>query len=273
MEAPVLNNEDRFALSVTGGVHLVLLIFFLLYTLSLDKNVRPSFIEVEFGEFQAGTPAEYAEQQAEQVATRPNPSETQPENPVPEKPEPVEEQQATTDETTKPVDVPDQEEVVDEEELKTPETDKVDPQKETAAEEEEEIAVPPKTEKAEVQQEGVETSGDERGTSGRVNASQGTGNETEKTAPYQLELEGLSRAQYSTPLPENTTNANAIITLVFEVTPNGNVVNIFPRRKSGNPEIDQEAIQTLRNWKFSRLPSGVPQQNQKGSITFRFVVE
>ncbi len=71
MKGPDLNNEDRFALAITGGVHVVLFVIFVLYTFSIEANVRPSFIEVEFGEFQTGTPAEYAEEQAEEVATRP----------------------------------------------------------------------------------------------------------------------------------------------------------------------------------------------------------
>ena len=139
MEKPNLNSEDRFALSVTGGIHVALVIFFLLYTFTIDTNVRPSFIEVDFGEFQTGTPAQYAEEQAEQVATRPDPSETEPDDPEPVEPDPVEEQQSTTEETTKPVDVPDQTEEIQEEEIKTPETDKVDPNEETATEEQKEV--------------------------------------------------------------------------------------------------------------------------------------
>ena len=112
MQAPSIKKEDRFALAVSGAIHAVLVVVFLFYTFSIETNVRPSFIEVEFGEFQTGTPTQYAEQKAEQVATRPDPSETEPENPEPEKPDPVEEQQATTEETTKPVDTPDQQEEV-----------------------------------------------------------------------------------------------------------------------------------------------------------------
>ena len=74
MKVPTLKNEDRFALAITGGVHVVLFVIFLLYTFSINSNVRPSFIEVEFGEFRSGTPTEYAEEKAEQVATRPDPS-------------------------------------------------------------------------------------------------------------------------------------------------------------------------------------------------------
>lgn len=264
--------EDRFAMAVTGGLHVVLVVFFLIYTFSIESNVRPSFIEVEFGEFQSGTPAEYAEEQAEQVATRPNPSETEPENPEPEEPEPVEQQQSP-EETTKPVDAPEQTEEVEAEVVETPETDKVDPQEETATEDPEEVTVPPKTEEDEVQQEGAETSGDEAGNTGEVNADQGTGNEQEKSAPYELNWEGdIERNPMVQPLPDNTTDSEATITIRFEVKPDGAIGRIVPLKKM-NPELEREVMRTLRSWRFSRLPSGVPQQSQWGTITFRFVFD
>lgn len=273
MEEPTLKEEDRFALAVTGGLHVVLFVFFLLYTFSIEANVRPSFIEVEFGEFQTGTPTQYAEQKAEEVATRPDPSETEPENPEPEKPDPVEEQKKTTEETTKPVDAPDQKEDVQEEEVKTPETDKVDPREETASEEQKEVTVPPKTEKDEVQQEGAETSGDEQGNTGEVNADQGTGNEQEKSAPYELQWEGdIERNPTVQPLPDNTTDEEATIIIRFEVKPDGSIGRIIPLKKM-NPELEREVMRTLRSWRFKPLPPGVPQQSQYGTITFRFVIE
>lgn len=268
-----IKEEDRFALAITGGVHLVLLVFFLLYTFSMNQNVRPSFIEIEFGEFRTGTLAEQAEVKNEQVATSPNPSETQPEEPQPEKPEPVKEQQTTTTETVKPVDAPDQKEEVKEDPVKTPETDKVDPKKEAETKEKEEVTVPPKTRKDEVQQEGAETSGDTEGNEGAVDADQGTGNEPEKSAPYELKWDGdIERAPMVQPLPENTADLEATITIKFEVKPDGTIGRIVPLRKM-NPELEREVMRTLRNWRFSGLPSGVPQQSQWGTITFRFVLE
>lgn len=274
MEKPVLNKEeDRFALAVTGGVHAVLFVIFLLYTFSVESNVRPSFIEVEFGEFRTGTPAEYAEEQAEDVATRPNPSETEPDDPEPDEPDPVEEQQETVEEVTKPVDAPEQTEEIDAEVVETPETDKVDPQEETSTEEPNEVTVPPKTEEDEVQQEGAETSGDEEGNTGELNADQGTGNDQEKSAPYELNWEGdIERNPAVQPLPENTTDEEATITIRFEVRPDGTVGRIIPLKKM-NPELEREVMQKLRSWRFSRLPSGVPQESQWGTITFRFVLE
>lgn len=274
MKQSVLNKEeDRFALAVTVGVHAILFVIFLFYTFTIEASVRPSFIEVEFGEFRTGTPTEYAEKQAEEVATRPNPSETEPENPEPEEPKPVEEQQESPEETTKPVDVPDQTEKVEEEPVKTPETNKVDPQENPATEEPKEVTIPPKTEEEEVQKEGAKTSGDEEGNTGELNANQGTGNDQEKSAPYELSWEGdIERDPMVQPLPDNTTDEEATITIRFEVKPDGSIGRIVPLKKM-NPELEREVMRTLRSWRFTRLPSGVPQESQWGRITFRFVLE
>ncbi|MGM0545591.1 MAG: energy transducer TonB family protein [Bacteroidota bacterium] len=272
-ESDFKKEEGRFALAVTGGLHVVLFVIFLLYSFSIESNVRPSFIEVEFGEFRSGTPAEYAEEQAEEVATQPNPSETEPDDPEPEEPEPVEEQQETTEEVVKPVDAPEEVEEVEAEVVETPETDKVDPQEETATEETNEVTVPPKTEEDETQQEGAETSGDEEGNTGELNADQGTGNDQDKSAPYELNWEGdIERNPTVQPLPDNTTDEEATITIRFEVKPDGSVGRIIPLKKM-NPELEREVMRTLRSWRFSRLPSGVPQESQWGTITFRFVLE
>ncbi|MDX1618393.1 MAG: TonB family protein [Balneolaceae bacterium] len=268
-----IKEEDRFALAVTAGLHFILILFFVLYSFNITQEVRPSFIEVEFGEFRSGTMAEYSQQQAEQVATRPDPSETQPQEPQPEPPQPEEQQQTTTEETTKPVDAPDQTQEIQEEELETPETDKVDPREQASQQEQEEVTVPPKTEKAETVQEGKETSGDEQGTRGDLNADQGSGTDTDKSSPYNLSFEGeIDRAPMVQPMPQNVAEIEATLTIRFQVNPDGSIGRIIPLKKM-NPELEREVIKTLRSWRFSRLPSGVPQQPQWGTITFRFVLE
>ena len=268
-----IKKEDRFAFAISLGFHLVLAVFFILYTFNLDADVRPSFIEIELGEYRTGTLTEYSEVKAEQVATRPDPSETQPENPQPDEPQPTEQKQTTTKETTKPVNAPEQKENVQEEELKTPKTDKVDPNQKAEQKEQEEITVPPKTEKEETVKEGQKTSGDEEGTKGKVSTEQGSGNDSEKSAPYELRWEGdIERDPMVQPLPDNTADEEATITVRFEVKPDGTIGRIIPLRKM-NPELEREVMRTLRSWRFSRLPSGVPQQSQWGTITFRFVFE
>lgn len=265
--------DDRFALKITLGVNAILLIFSLLYTFDMDANVRPSYIEIEFGEFQTGQLAEYSEVQNEEVAQRPNPSETEPEDPVEEVPEPEETPQQENIEETKPVDLADQLEEVEAEEIKTPETDEIDPTQQETEPQEEEVEIPPVAQENEIVTEGADESGDVDGARGDLNSDQGIGNDEDKTSPYELEWEGdLDRSPMVQPLPENSSNTEAVITVRFEVRPDGTVGRIIPLRKM-NPELEREVMSTLRSWRFSRLPGGVPQQTQWGTITFRFVFD
>ncbi len=268
------DKEDRFGLTVTGGIHLVLLIIALLYNISFDIDNRPAYIEVTLGEFRSGTIAQQAEVQREQVATRPNPAETQPDNPNPDIVQPAEVPQTPEDETTKPVDLPDQlEEVISDDVVETPETDIIDPRNVEVTEDVIEEEVPPQTIEAEQIQEGVTESGDVRGTRGDVDVDQGTGNNPDRSAPYDLQWEGdLERSPMVQPLPGNQTNEEATITIRFEVNPDGSLGRVIPLRKM-NPELEREVMRTLRSWRFSRLPSGVPQEAQWGTITFRFVLD
>ncbi|MDR9417674.1 energy transducer TonB [Gracilimonas sp.] len=265
--------NDRFALKVTLSVNTILLILSLLYTFDMNANVRPSYIEVEFGEYKTGQLAEYSEVQNEEVAQRPNHSETEPEEPVEEVPEPEVTPQTTTEEETKPVDLPDQVEEIQEEEVTTPETDKIDPTQQETDPQEEEVEVPPVAQENETVTEGAQESGDEEGARGDMNSDQGIGNDEDKTSPYELSWEGdIDRSPMVQLLPENSANTEAVITVRFEVRPDGTVGRIIPLKKM-NPELEREVMSTLRTWRFSRLPSGVPQQAQWGTITFRFVFD
>ncbi len=269
-----IDKEDRFGWGVTGAIHIVLLIIALLYTVNFDIDNRPAYMEVTLGEFRSGTIAEQAEVQREQVATRPNPAETQPEDPDPEITQPIETPQTPEEETTKPVELPEEvEEIVSEDVVETPETDIIDPQVVEVTEDIIEEVVPPESREAEQVQEGVTESGDERGTRGDVDVDQGTGTNPDRSAPYNLEWEGeLDRTPMVQPLPSNQTNEEAVITIRFEVNPDGSLGRVIPLRKM-NPELEREVMRTLRSWRFSRLPAGVPQEAQWGVITFRFVLD
>ncbi|NBC04439.1 MAG: TonB family protein [Bacteroidetes bacterium] len=268
-----IDEEDRFGVGITAAIHIVILIIAILYTIEPDMN-RAAFMEVTLGEFRSGTLAQQSEVQNEQVATRPNPSEVEPEEVDPEITQPAETPQNPVEETTKPVDLPDQEEEIPEEEtVETPETDVINPENEEETEEVVEEVVPPQTQEDEQIEEGVEDSGDERGTSGDPNVDQGPGNTPDKSAPYDLQWEGeLNRTPMVQPLPNNQTNEEAVITIRFEVHPDGSLGRVIPLKKM-NPELEREVMRTLRSWRFSRLPSGVPQEPQWGTITFRFVLE
>lgn len=269
-----IDEEDRFGWSITGALHLILLIFAIIYNINFDVDNRPAYMEVTLGEFRSGTIAQQAEQQEEEVATRPNPAEEEPEDPDPEITQPTETPQQPEEEATKPVELTEQvEEIQDDEVVETPETDVVDPQTAEVTEEIEEIDIPPKTEEDEQIQQGVTESGDVRGLQGDVNVDQGTGTTPDRSAPYDLQWEGeLDRSPMVQPLPSNPTNDEAVITVRFEVNPDGSLGRVFPLRKM-NPELEREVMRTLRSWRFSRLPSGVPQEPQWGTITFRFVLD
>jgi len=271
MNKPKFTKDDSFALTVTLSVSIVLVLFSLWYTLDMNQNFRPSFIEVEFGEFKTGTLAEFSEVKEEKVAQRPNPSEVETEKPIEEAPKPEDQPVQPTEEITKPVDLPDQVEEVIEEKVETPKTEVVDPTKEVAEEVKEEVEIPPQAKKDLEVSDGAKESGDVKGNTGETNADAGTGADDDKSAPYELKWEGnIERDPMVQPLPQNTANTQGVISVRFEVKPDGSVGRIFPIKKM-NPELEREVQQTLRSWKFSKLPSGVPQQAQWGTITFRFV--
>jgi len=268
------DSEDRFGWAITGGLHLILLIFALIYTINFDVENRPAYMEVTLGEFRSGTMAQQAEEQEEEVATRPNPAEEEPDDPDPEITQPTETPQQPEEEATKPVDLTDQtEEIQDEEVIETPETEVIEPETPDDTEEVEEIEEPPKTEEAEQVQEGVTESGDVEGLEGDMNVDQGPGTTEDRSSPYQLQWEGeLDRSPMVQPLPSNPTNNEAEITVRFQVNPDGSLGQVFPLKKM-NPELEREVMRTLRSWRFSRLPQGVPQETQWGTITFRFVLD
>ena len=87
------------------------------------------------------------------------------------------------------------------------------------------------------------------------------------------ELEG--RKILSNPLPEypEGLNKNAIISIAFEVFPNGSVssTGMVPVRKE-NAMLEERAMNSLKLWRFSPLPEG-SNKIQKGIITFDFKVK
>tara|TARA_R100001143_G_scaffold63607_1_gene73995 strand:+ start:45030 stop:45860 length:831 start_codon:yes stop_codon:yes gene_type:complete len=269
-----LEDDDRFGASVTAAIHLVILIIALLYTIDFNTDQRSAFIEVTLGEFRSGTLAQRAPVQRQEVATRPNPAVVEPNEPDPEIVQPVETPQNPVEEIAKPVDLPDQvEDIVDDDVVETPETEVIDPQAVEVTENEIEQVTPPLTQEDEQTRQGVPESGDERGADGDPNVDQGVGNSPDRAAPYDLQWEGeLNRSPMVQPLPTNQTNEEAVITIRFEVNPDGSLGRVMPMRKM-NPELEREVMRTLRSWRFSRLPSGVPQEVQWGTITFRFVLD
>jgi hypothetical protein len=97
--------------------------------------------------------------------------------------------------------------------------------------------------------------------------------ETIRSAPFQIEWEGdIYRAPIVQPLPNYEAQTETVISVRFEVRPDGTVGRIQPIIKS-EPGIEREVLRTLRTWRFSRLPTNMPQENQFATVTFRFVLE
>ena len=267
-----LKDEEKFGFWVTGGVHVLLVILALLIYVGNSSPRRSAFLEVTLGNFSEGKPAQYAKKKAPKVATHPNPSKQQPEKPEQKKIDKQPKKPSQDKKVSKAVKLPEQKQQVKKPPIKTPQTDKINPEK-SEEKKQKEVNVAPKTEKGETIQKGAKTSGDIKGTQGDVKADQGTGTSEKKSAPYKLEWEGdIQRTPVIQPLPSYTVDVEAVITVRFQVMPDGSVGRMIPLKKM-NPELEKEVFKTLRSWRFNPLPPGVPQVPQWGTITFRFVLQ
>lgn len=270
-----LTREDKFGLTVTVILHLVMLLTALFMVSRPEPLERAAFINFTLADFQDGAAAEFSREEEVQPVTQPEPVETEVEEPEPEpEPEEVPQPEPQPEEATRDVELPEQEQEIESEVVITPDTEEIDPmQLADETEQEEEQAPPITTRQDEEEQEGEEEPGDIRGIRGRVDVDQGTETDPVRSSPFQLEWDGdINRSAVVQPLPEYVTETEAVIRVRFEVRPDGTVENIRPLLR-GNPELDREVIRTLRTWRFSRLPPNVPQENQSGTITFRFILE
>lgn len=267
------SKEERFGLSVAFVSHLLLILLLFLIRLDKPEEQRSAFIEVDFGQFQFGSPAEYAKEQNKQVQTSKVTSKNKSEQQPTENKRVTETNTSKSVDKTKPVVAPEQNEVIQSEDVvKTPETEKISPELTTKQQKRDE-AVAPDVKKAEQEQQGALKTGDEEGLRGESNVKQGTGTDENKSAPFSLKWEGdIERVPQVQPLPRFTEDLEAVISIRFEVRPDGSVGRMIPIKKM-NPDLEAEVKKTLRSWRFSRLPSGVPQVAQWGVITFRFVLE
>ncbi|MDX1428966.1 MAG: TonB family protein, partial [Rhodothermales bacterium] len=108
------------------------------------------------------------------------------------------------------------------------------------------------------------------GTGGSSNGQEGTGTDERRTAPFQIE--GLNRVPVTTPVPDYSEKVNATIKVRITVDPYGRITQRIPLMKS-NPALERSVLETLSEWRFNPLPTNAPQENQVGTITFRFRLE
>ena len=252
-----MHRSDLYGILGSLTLHALLLVLFMYIHADPPPPEQLGFIQVEFGSFSEGRPVQRA---AQTLPERPEP-EPEPEEDIQEPPTPAD------PEVSKPVDLPDVPEVVDEEPpVETPETDveAIQPQD---PEEEEEIEEEQEQESTPVQPLG---SGNVEGRAGAEDGDEGEGTDDVKAAPFQIE--GLNREPVLTPLPAYNEKVNVTIRMRITVNPRGEIVQSIPLLK-GNPRLEQSVMQALRNWRFNPLPYNVPQENQTGTITFRFRLE
>jgi len=94
-----------------------------------------------------------------------------------------------------------------------------------------------------------------------------------RSAPFILDWEGdVNRTPLVQPMPNFTSHTESVISVRFEVRPDGTVGRLQPLIKA-DPELEREVVRTLRSWRFSRLPANMPQESQYGVVTFRFFLE
>ena len=238
-----MTQSDWIGAGISIGLHVALALLFAALTASTPPPQRLGYVEVEFGDFQAGQPVDATEAVEEAAAPE---AETQ--TPEPET-EPDEE---ATEPQTQPVDLPTEEE---------PANETVPP--------EEEQAEPPETEP----QPQLDQAADEQEPSeeaGEATGDPGEGATEQASAPYNIE--GLDRNPQFAPLPEYAANVNARIRVQITVNPQGRIVRRVPLIK-GNPKLEAAVMNALQRWRFNALPPAAPQENQTGTITFTFRLE
>jgi TonB family protein len=74
---------------------------------------------------------------------------------------------------------------------------------------------------------------------------------------------------FQPPLPSVSVESESEIELRFWILPNGAVGRVVPVKKS-DPRLEALAINYLRHWRFTPLPSDAPPDEQWGSIPFKF---
>lgn len=249
-----MKKSDWYGLGTSLVLHLLLLLGFGLMTLGVTEPDPIGFLEVEFGPISSGQPVQKAEEDRPEIEEK-------------AEPEPQVEEKASPPKEAKPVNLAKQTvDVKDEETVSTPKTETVSPvtQNNPARVDEPE----PKPDPKPIKPLG---GGATDGTTGETQGTQGTGDQEEKTAPYNIE--GLdNRNPLSAPLPVYAEKVNAVIKVRVTVDPQGRITQVFPLIK-GNPNLERAVRDALKRWRFNPLPPNAPQENQTGNIQFVFRLE
>jgi len=247
-----MKKEDWTGVSVSLGVHVVIVLLLSILTAAASDQIPIGFMEVEFGPIADGRPVQQAPETPE-----PEPEEF-------EEVEQTEEQPAVSPpDEAKPVELPDQaEDILDAEVIEVPDTEVIAPEEQKTEEEEEAPDPEPEREVVMPLGSGALTVDD-----GDDSGDEGSSTEPEKSAPFQIE--GLNRTERTTPLPAMVSERDVTIQVRIFVGPDGRVVRMMPVRK-GDPAQERAVMEALSKWSFNALPPNVPQIIQEGLVSFRF---
>ncbi len=247
-----MKKNDWIGLGTSVGLHGILLLIFALVAGASPELDTLGYIEVEFGPFAEGR----AVQRAVEERTQPE------EDPSDREPQPVPTSSPPRD--ARPVDLPDQVEAVEDEEVvETSESDLIAPEEpinpDNRMEDETNVEATPQSPPGD---------GAIDGDVGEETGDQGDGTDELESAPYRIE--GLNRNLTTGPNPPYTEQVDADIRVRITVNPQGRIVQIFPLVK-GDPSLERSIMRTLtQSWRFEPLPANVPQENQSGTVSFRF---
>jgi protein TonB len=246
-----MKREDWSGLTLSVLLHLGALLWLSVLAAASPEPEMPGYVEVEFGAFAEGRPASRA-QAVQDTEPRSEPEAPQPE----EAPSPA-------PENARPVDLPDPEVIPENlETVQVQDSEVISPTQQAASEEVEEAE-----EASEVAPLRPLGSGDPEGATEPATGEDGTADEDERRAPFQIE--GLNRQAVNTVLPRYTEQVNADIRIQIVVGPSGRILRRVPLIK-GNPALEKAVMEALLGWRFNPLPPGAPQENQTGIVTFRF---
>ncbi len=250
-----MKDNDWYGMGASVLLHLLLLLAFGLMNLGVTEPEPIGYVEIDFGPIAEGRPVQRA-------------VEDRPETPEPKKPEPKPQpdEKAAPPKEAKPVNLARQpKEIQDEEKVQTPETDKISPVTQNNPAEVEQPEPKPRPTPPKPLGGGA-TDGD----TGETQGKPGTGQQEQKTAPFQIE--GLNRSTVYAPLPTYAEKVNVDIKVRITVDPQGRITQVFPLLK-GNPSLEKAVQEALQLWRFNALPRNAPQESQTGTITFRFRLE
>ena len=268
-----MTRDDWIGLGTSVGAHGALLLLFAFWSAGRPEVPVPGALQVELGAFAEGRPVQQAAAPPETPASEQDASPSTSEPTSSEAPR----SSSAAPEQSAPVDLPEQqpppagddpppEDPPDEQQDAAPVPDASTPDSSAVAS----AQAPAAPDTAATDTSRAAGAEEAASTSGAAAGEEGDADDEEKAAPF--DIEGLDRTRLHGRLPQYTEKVNATIKVEITVSPQGRVVGQRLLQKA-NPSLERSVLEALRQWRFDRLPSGAPQENQTGVVTFRFRLE